>query len=515
MDIQSGINIEEFLTPNKSMIIAPAGYGKTHTIVDCLEQFQFEDKKILILTHTHAGIASIKDKITKRSIPSKKYDITTICSFALDLTLSFVPESNLPDDSDMKEKFSIAQSLALRLLMAKPIQFVLRAKYEHVIVDEYQDCDTVQHALINRLGDIIKVHILGDAMQSIFGFNGTPVDLNSDAVCAYREHLQELGIPWRWNNAGCSNLGKEIFQIRQLLESRKEIDLTQFRNIKFVKTNTNDLYWHGKQYENPPQIIKVLRQYLSQRHSGNVLILHPDTYKKDPRVKLTKTLSNLGMLESIDDGDFYETITKFENTNNYELIASIVSFFKDTCVASDLDKWFHADGTLVNKSSNKNQDVIEQYKTLQGFIKPLLEKKSASAISSFISQVKQLFSIRVVRKDIFYSIERVLKDAESRKISFSQALKLNRDKVRRIGRSVSGKYIGTTLLTKGLECETVIILNADKFPDEKHLYVALSRCSKELIVASESAILSPYHKSKEKAPAPDAIQLSLFSDLDY
>lgn len=515
MDIQSGININEFLSPDKSMIIAPAGYGKTHTIVDCLEQYQFEDKKILILTHTHAGIASINDKITARSIPSKTYEITTICSFALNLTLSFVPESNLPDDSNMKEKFRKAQSLALQLLMAKPIQSVLRAKYEHVIVDEYQDCDIVQHNLINRLGDIVKVHILGDAMQSIFGFNGTPVDLNSDAVSAYREHLQELRIPWRWNNAGCNNLGKEIFQIRQLLESHKEIDLTQFKDIQFVETNKNDLYWRGKRDEIPPQIIMILRQYLSQRHTGNVLILHPDTFKKDSRVKLTKTLSNLGMLESIDDEDFYEIIAKFESSDNYELIASIVYFLKETCVASLLDKWFHTDGTLVNKKSSNNEVTLEKYAILKGIIKPLFEMKSASAILSIIIQIRKLFSLRVVRKDIYYSIERILKDAESRSISFSQALKLNRDKVRRIGRNISGKYIGTTLLTKGLECETVIILNADKFPDEKHLYVAISRCSKRLIIASDKTILSPYKKQPKKTTQLDSFQPSLFPELDY
>ena len=515
MDAKSGINIEEFLSPNKSMIIAPAGYGKTHTIVDCLEQFQFEDKRILILTHTHAGIASIKDKITERSIPTKKYEITTICSFALNLTLSFVPESNLPDDSDMKEKFRIAQSLALRLLMAKPIQSVLRAKYEHVIVDEYQDCDTVQHALINSLGNVAKVHILGDPMQSIFGFNGTSVDLNSNAVNAYREHLQELSIPWRWNNAGCASLGEEIFQIRQLLESHKEINLTQFRNIQFVKANTNDLYWHGERNGTPPQIIVTLRHYLSHQHTGNVLILHPDTYQKETRVKLTKKLSNLGMLESIDDDEFYKTIAKFESTYGYELIASTVCFLKETCVASHLDKWIHHDGTLVNKSSNREKDVIEKYETLKEIIKPLLENKNASVILSVIRKIRKLFNIRrVIRQDIYYSIERILKDAESRNISFSQALKMNRDKVRRIGRNISGKYIGTTLLTKGLECETVIILNADKFPDEKHLYVAISRCSKRLIIASDKAILSPYRKQEKKTVQPDLIQPSLFPELD-
>lgn len=29
-------NLEEFLSKDKSMIIAPAGYGKTHTIMECL-----------------------------------------------------------------------------------------------------------------------------------------------------------------------------------------------------------------------------------------------------------------------------------------------------------------------------------------------------------------------------------------------------------------------------------------------------------------------------------------------
>ena len=85
---RTDINIEQFLSPNKSMIIAPAGYGKTHTIVDCLEKFQFEDKKILILTHTHAGIASIKTKSADRNIDPKIYEINTICSFTLNLTLA-------------------------------------------------------------------------------------------------------------------------------------------------------------------------------------------------------------------------------------------------------------------------------------------------------------------------------------------------------------------------------------------------------------------------------------------
>lgn len=61
--------------------------------------------------------------------------------------------------------------------------------------------------------------------------------------------------------------------------------------------------------------------------------------------------------------------------------------------------------------------------------------------------------------------------------------------VRRVGRKINGKCIGTTLLTKGLEFDTVAIMDADKFESAKHLYVALTRASKKLIIFTQSDVL--------------------------
>lgn len=507
---RDSVNIGDFLSPNKSMIIAPAGHGKTHTIVDCLETFQYQDKKILILTHTHAGISSIKAKITARNINPKVYEINTICSFALNLTLAYVPEYLLPDDSDMHAKYLKAQEHALQLMAAKPIQSVIRAKFKHIIVDEYQDCDTYQHQLIDSLSEIIKVHILGDHMQGIFDFNGNPVDLKSSAFDEYREHLQTLNIPWRWNNAGAHKLGKEILLIRSELENHQNVDLRKYKQIQFVQTHKNDLYWHGKTTTETPEIIKLLRQYLRPTYEGNVLVIHPQSFKKDSRTKLTKNLYNIGMLESIDDSDFYDTAKTFENNEGDSLIASIKAFLKETCIASSLDDWIHDDGSLVNVRADKKKPTIIKIKQI---IEPLKLHKTASQILSVITCLRQLFNIRVVRNDVYYTIVRVLQDADCRSISLTESLKHNRDVVRRIGRSIQGKYLGTTLLTKGLECDTVIVLNVDQFPNEKHLYVALSRCSKRLIVASDNPIIS--FSGKTKTTKKKDSQPSLFSDEDY
>ena len=66
-----------------------------------------------------------------------------------------------------------------------------------------------------------------------------------------------------------------------------------------------------------------------------------------------------------------------------------------------------------------------------------------------------------------------------------------RNKLRRVGRKVFGRCLGTTLLTKGLEFENVVVLNAHEFKCPKHLYVALTRASKRLVVISEKHTLQP------------------------
>lgn len=73
--------IDNYLNDNKSLVIAPAGHGKTTLLTKCILRLQMS-KNILILTHTHAGIASIKQKMSKEHIPLKNVCISTITGFA-------------------------------------------------------------------------------------------------------------------------------------------------------------------------------------------------------------------------------------------------------------------------------------------------------------------------------------------------------------------------------------------------------------------------------------------------
>ena len=91
-----------------------------------------------------------------------------------------------------------------------------------------------------------------------------------------------------------------------------------------------------------------------------------------------------------------------------------------------------------------------------------------------------------------YSFIKSLKTATLENITVFEAMKKNRNVIRRIGRKVISKCIGTTLLTKGLEFNTVVILDAHKFDDHKKLYVAVSRACKSLHIFTDSLIINPY-----------------------
>ena len=64
-------DISKFLSHPKALVVAPAGYGKTHFIVEAVK---FCSGKSLILTHTHAGVASLRQKLNKEKFYHGKYN---------------------------------------------------------------------------------------------------------------------------------------------------------------------------------------------------------------------------------------------------------------------------------------------------------------------------------------------------------------------------------------------------------------------------------------------------------
>jgi DNA helicase-2/ATP-dependent DNA helicase PcrA len=65
-----------------------------------------------------------------------------------------------------------------------------------------------------------------------------------------------------------------------------------------------------------------------------------------------------------------------------------------------------------------------------------------------------------------------------------------REKYRHVGRTPSARSVGSTLLLKGLEADVAVVLHPERM-NARHLYVALSRGARQLVVCSDGPILTP------------------------
>lgn len=474
------MDIDAFLSSRKSIVIAPAGHGKTYSIASCVEAYS-GSKKVLILTHTHAGVASIKTKLDQMSIESNKYHVETICSIALDLTNKYhINKSEIPLPDNSSALFTFATQCAQKLIMAKPIRDLFCMQYDHLIVDEYQDCTQDQHKLIMSFATFLKTHILGDPMQGIFGFHDKSIDFNDDSPIPFYANSQTLDNPWRWINSGKYSLGAELSAIRTKLENNEDIDLTQYKSIEYINSKDGDELIYGTDAH------KALSSSMS---SQSVLIIHPVSTSPRARLPYIYKYPQLQLLESIDDKEFYSSCHNFDRLSGKPLVADIISFMYRNAKKTEIKKWINENGKTCNKRDSHDKTISAD---LANIVDVVTRSKTYTGIANLIEAIGNLPQVRVYRPEIVSNICKSLRDADRLGISAHESISLSRNIIRQKGKTIKGRCIGTTLLTKGLEFDTVIILKATSFTDPNNLYVALTRCCKKLIVLSAKPVLHPY-----------------------
>lgn len=460
-----------FATERDNVLIAPAGFGKTHAITECLK---YTTDRQLILTHTQAGVASIKDKLQKNLINKDNYRVETISHFAKKYVTSFYNLSDIPNETN-KNYYSFLIEKATKILSLKLVQDIIKFSYSGLYVDEYQDCTLEQHSLILVLANILPTHILGDPLQGIFNFNGQKlVDLNNQTDMGRFTKRYELDTPHRWINGGNPELGQELLQIRSGLESRVEIDLLKYSKIDYKKGSYSDHYNY---------IINILK------NNDSVLVIDSDSMRMNTRENFVVAFKYIPLLiEAFDGKEFYASAMHFDNINSLPSIDILHKFIDSKF--SNLDYWYDKS----NKRFKKKRDVNEENELLEikYIIKKLESNYSLLEMREVIFKILKLTGVNCARRDLLNSLSKSMEDAHYSKTTVLEAMRNHRNGIRRLGRKMYGRCVGTTLLTKGLEFDTVIVLNADKFVDPKNFYVAISRCTKKLIILAEDHKLNPY-----------------------
>jgi len=493
------MNYQDFISNEKSLLIAPAGYGKTHAIAECLK-YSPDDERQLILTHTHAGIASIKEKIKKFDLPSSKYQVETITGFAQKYTLAFYCLSDIPPQEDSQNYYPFIIKKTTELLSKESIKRIISISFQGLFVDEYQDCTVNQHKMIMALSEILPTHIFGDPMQGIFSFNEMLVNLDVD-LKTFKE-VEPLDIPWRWYN-GCNNktLGTALKEIRTILATtNKTINLSKYNSaIKYVKVNESDIYNNKSYYRDC--LNKLLLNQKKLPYLNSLLIIVPEYYENNipkgdisARSKLKSQIdysNQLTLLEAIDNKDFYTISKKID-----ELVEGIgrkrkkIKTLNEEVFCKLFNKGCVDDYILDDRLKSKREPNIEKKNKLELRINIFLDCPSIIAFLNIILLMKHEMRFKTKRLDLLNSIIKSMNIAICEDKSVYEGMVSYKNIIRRVGRKIHGKCIGTTLLTKGLEFDTVAILNAHRFDNYKHFYVAITRACKHLIIFTENETLS-------------------------
>lgn len=456
----------------KGLLIAPAGYGKTHLIVEAIINHGIGVQ--LILTHTHAGVASIKNKIRNLNPSAKNIHIETIDGFILRYISSY-PITSDWSGSLSNIEWSDVRNCGIKLFRKKFIKEIVNKTYSGLYVDEYQDCSLAQHAIILELTSAIPVRVLGDDLQGIFNFrNNQIVDWERDVKSSF-DIVGELDTPWRWKNVNNSELGEWLFSVRKMITNNQCIPLL---NLPSCVKVINPL--------SPSDKVKECFSVASKvgYNESIVIIVVPENINAMYRIA-SKLRGIYGVIEPIESKDLKKVIQQLSINCVYKKAITILEM-AGLCFSGVSNTILKQEFEALKKQRLPNRrKPICITKPLKDFIEKNSLDKMIELFNCFISFPKS----HLYRKELYYEVLHILKESHCSGIPLDEALIKVRENSRRFGRRMPKKSIARTVLIKGLEFDHIVILDAELF-DRKNLYVALTRASKTVtIITKENELL--------------------------
>jgi len=117
-----------------------------------------------------------------------------------------------------------------------------------------------------------------------------------------------------------------------------------------------------------------------------------------------------------------------------------------------------------------------------------LELPGHGAAADFLEGLRQNSTAHSHRPIVFRALVRALRSSHDSPTLLDAALG-ERERNRLFGRPVARRGVGSTLLLKGLEASTVVVIDAHRL-DRKNLYVAMTRGSHAVVVCSPTPVLA-------------------------
>lgn len=465
----------DLLGIDRGTITAPAGCGMTHLIADALSRHTGA-KPVLVLTHTNAGVASLRAKLEREGVPASRYRLSTIDGWAIRLVNTFPKRSGInPANLELRDRgrdYPEIRNAAGRLLEAGHIGDVLAATYDRLFVDEYQDCSYRQHVIVYHAGNALRTCVLGDPMQAIFGF-GDPLASWQDHVLQHFPLAGQLQIPQRWSRVGQEPFGRWLLQMREHLAGGGPLDLGALPpNVTWVRLQ-------GDHQDHP---LRLGAGRVAAGADEKVIVI-ADVRPAAQR-DFAKHIPGAVTVENVDLTDLAEFADRFDLAapnalrNLVEFAGSVMT---NVGAADMLDRVDSLRNGRARREASQAELAAIRFTDAPSY-------REAAALLGAISEQP---GVRAHRPAILRGAHNMLRTCmASPGVLPGDAATIVREQSRLIGRPLAKRTVGSTLLLKGLEAEICVVLNPELM-DAKHLYVAMTRGSKRLVICSREQVIRP------------------------
>src|SRR5919106_6423860 len=98
--------IDALLETRRGYVVAAAGCGKTEAIAKAIEHCG-DSSRQLVLTHTHAGVKALRDRLLRFRVPEDRFRVDTIAGWCLRYAASFPQVSGLDETTPTAGDWSL------------------------------------------------------------------------------------------------------------------------------------------------------------------------------------------------------------------------------------------------------------------------------------------------------------------------------------------------------------------------------------------------------------------------
>lgn len=461
--------VADVLSSQPCSVTLPAGAGKTELIAATVAEAGQRGGTSLVLTHTHAGVDALRRRMKKFGVMRDQVVVRTIDSWSYDLITHFpdlagIAVPTAPDWSRSTE-YHLA---AARAAGTKAITRMLRVSYTNLFVDEYQDCTVQQHELVLALSASVPTTVLGDPLQSLLTFGKTPpVAWEADVLPNFPEVVVDHR-PRRWE-PDHAELGQWLVGIRTELTGGLPISLDG-TPVRWVRKSDDRTF--------VSECMKALGQ------DGTIAVL--GRFRHDCVSAASKLSGRYTVMEALDEKVTAAFAAKVDTGSGPAVAHAVVEFATKCSV-----------GIPTHISSAKRKRLLEglSFVTRDENLKPtydavvrVREQPTPATVRVGFELLGKLQGVSIHCREAWKEVSRSLASAGTNGCAVAEALQLERNHTRAVGRSAAARVVSRPLLVKGLEYDHVIILDPTAYGAQE-LYVALTRGSKSVTVISESSTL--------------------------